>query len=120
MKKKVEALNVLKPVEQKLTIKDTIPYNQLSEEAKNEVGKVKKIEKILNRENLVYKTDNYTYSFQKFETIRSFAKTIINSKVNLNDADEDQSILLTEIMNCRKTARPRKLEKQEPKKAYMS
>ena len=100
----------------KLTIKDTIPYNQLSEEAKNEVGKVKKIEKILNRENLVYKTDNYTYSFQKFETIRSFAKTIINSKVNLNDADEDQSISLTEIMNCRKTARQESWRNKSQKK----
>ena len=42
-KKQVEALEVLKPDTQKLTIKDVVPENTLNEEATNELNKVKKI-----------------------------------------------------------------------------
>ena len=44
-KKQVEALEVLKPNTQKLTIKDAISGNTLTEEAKNELSKSKEIEK---------------------------------------------------------------------------
>ena len=37
----VQALKVLKPDVQKLTIKDVIPENQLNEEAKNEIERIK-------------------------------------------------------------------------------
>ena len=39
-KKQVEALKVLKPTEQKLTIKDATPEDQLNEEVKNEIEKI--------------------------------------------------------------------------------
>ena len=44
-KKQVEALEVLKPIAQKLSIKDTILENTLTEEAQNELNKIKRIEK---------------------------------------------------------------------------
>ena len=44
-KKQVEALEVLKPNNQKLSSIDVIPENTLSEEAKNELNKTKEIEK---------------------------------------------------------------------------
>ena len=44
-KKQVEALEILKPITQKLTTKDVIPENTLSEEAKNQLNKIKEIEK---------------------------------------------------------------------------
>ena len=49
------------------------------------------MKKMVIREELFYKTDNYIQSFQQFETIRSFAKNIFNSKITLNNADEDHS-----------------------------
>ena len=52
-KKQVEALKVLKPNSQKLTIENVIPENILAEEAKNELNKIKEIEKTVERENLV-------------------------------------------------------------------
>ena len=73
-----EVLKVLKPDTQKLSIKYEIPEDKLSEEAKNEIVKIKEKEKIVNRENLIYKTSNFTYNFQQFETIRSFAKKIFS------------------------------------------
>ena len=71
-KRQVEPLEVLKPITQKLTIKDAIPENTLSEEAKNELHKIKEIEKTIDRENLYYKTNKYTYNFQNFRTIKHF------------------------------------------------
>ena len=41
-KNQVEALKVLKPIDKKLTIKDAIPENTLSEEVKNELNKLNK------------------------------------------------------------------------------
>ena len=33
----------------------------------------------MNREDLIYRTNNYIYNFQKFELIRSFAKNKVKS-----------------------------------------
>ena len=43
--KQVEAFEVLKPITQILKIKDVIPENALSEEAKSDLNKIKEIEK---------------------------------------------------------------------------
>ena len=62
-KKQVVVLEVLKPNTQKLTITDVIPENTLSEEAKNGLNKIKEIEQAVDRENFVYRTNEYTHSF---------------------------------------------------------
>ena len=59
-KEQVEALIVLKPNTQKLTIKDAIPEYILTKEAKNELNKIKEIEKIADIENLYYRINEYT------------------------------------------------------------
>ena len=59
-KKQVKTLEVLKPNTQKLTIKDVIPENTFSEEAKNQLNKIKQIEETGDREHLVYRTNEYT------------------------------------------------------------
>ena len=63
-RKKVEALEVLKPNTQKLKIKDVIPENTLSEEAKTELNETDEIENIINRRNLVYKANKIFKSFR--------------------------------------------------------
>ena len=108
LKPDVRALNVLKPDVRQLSFIDKILEYQLSEEAKNEIDKIKEIEKLVNRRNSVYKIDNHTYSFQQFKTITFFAKNIFNGEITLNDTDEYQSNLLVEIMNFNKKIRPRK------------
>ena len=40
-------------------MKDVILENTLSEEAKNELNKIKEIEKKVDRENLVYRANEY-------------------------------------------------------------
>ena len=60
-------MNTLKSNNQ-LTIEDVIPKNALNndDEAKKELDKIKEIEKNVDREKSIYKTNEYTYSFENF------------------------------------------------------
>ena len=60
--------------------------------------KIREIGKTVNRENLVYETNNYTFSFK---AIRFSAKNIFTGKITLIEADKDQSSSLMEIKNFR-------------------
>ena len=115
-KKKIEALNTLKSNNQ-LTIEDVIPKNALNnDEAKKELDKIKEIEKNVDREKLIYETNEYTYSFKNFQTIKTFGRDIYEGKITIKEADEYQADLLTEIMNFRKNTKPRSQEKKTRKR----
>ena len=111
-KKQVEALNTLKSNNQ-LTIEDVIPGNALSnDEAKKELDKIKEIEKNVDREKLIYKTDEYSYSFKNFQT-KSFGRDIYQGKITLEKANKYQTDLLAEIMNFRKKQNQEVKKKKE-------
>ena len=70
--KQVEALSTLKSNNQ-LTVEDVIPKKALNnDKAKKEL----KREKNVDREKSIYKTNEYTYSFETFQRIRTFGKYI--------------------------------------------
>ena len=79
-KKQVDALNSLKSDNnKKLEIKneDIIPESAFaSDEAREEINKILKIEKNVDREKLVYESGRYKYDFRKFNTIRTFGEDI--------------------------------------------
>ena len=77
---------------------------------------MKELEKTVDRENLVYRTNEYTYSFKNFWTINTFGRNIYNGRFTLKEADEDQSSLLVEIMDFKKKIRPQNLEKKQEDK----
>ena len=52
--------------------------------------------------NLVYRTNEYTYSFKNFRTITTFDSDIFNGNITLKEADEDQASLLVEVMDLKK------------------
>ena len=114
--KQVEALSTLKS-NNLLTIKDVIPKNALiNDEARKELDKIKEIEKNVDREKLIYETDEYTYSFKNFQTIKTFGRDIYEGKITIKEADEYQADLLTEILNFRKNTKPRSQEKKMRKR----
>ena len=91
-----------------------IPENILNDEAKKELDKTSEIEKNVNREKLVYKTNIHTYDFQNFQTIRTFARDIYNGEISLEEANEDQGKLLNEIIYFNKKTKPKnEIKKQE-------
>ena len=51
-----------------------------TDEIKIEIYEIKKWEEKIKREYLKYKTKNYTYDFQQYETIRSFGGSIYTQK----------------------------------------
>ena len=66
-----------------------IPKNALhNDEAKKELHKIKEIEKNEGREKLIYKTNEYTNSFENFHTIKTFGRDIYEGKITTEEADE--------------------------------
>ena len=90
-----------------------IPKNALNnDEAKKELDKIKEIEKNVDREKFIYETNEYTYSFKNFQTIKTFGRDIYEGKITIKEADEYQKDLLVEIMNFRKTKKKKKSKKK--------
>ena len=121
-KKQVEALNTLNTLKsnKQLKIEDVIPKNALNnDEAKKELDKIKEIEKNVDREKLVYKTNEYTYSFKNIQTIKTFGRDIYEGKIMIEEADKYQTDLLVEIMNFRKNTKPRSQEKKQEKEIVL-
>ena len=75
--------------------------NTLTEEAKNELNKIKGIEEKVDSEKVVYRTNKYKYDFTNFQTLNTFGREIYSSKITLKEGDDNQSSLLVEIMNSR-------------------
>ena len=98
-----------------------IPENILNDEAKKQLDKISEIEKNVNREKLVYKTNIHTYDFQNFQTIRTFARDIYNGEISLEEANEDQGKLLNEIIYFNKKTKPKnEIKKQEKENVIKS
>ena len=81
----------------------------------NDETKIKEIEKNVDREKLLYKANGNTYGFRKFNTIRTFGKNIYEVKINLEEADKDQSDLLNEIKHFSEKMRPKSYKKRQEK-----
>ena len=106
----------------KLEIKNenTIPKSTFAnDEAKEEFNKIKKLEKKLDREKLVYDAGKYRYDFRTFNTIRTFGKDIYEGKITLEEADIDQSYLTDEISKFLKETKPQKYDKKNKKKKLL-
>ena len=90
-----------------------IPENTLSEEAKNELNKIREVEKTVDREKIYYRTNEYTYNFQNFRTANTFGRDIYNGKITVKESNENQDELLVEILNFRKHVKPKNTEKKQ-------
>ena len=90
-----------------------------NDEAKKELDKIKEIEKNVDREKLIYETDEYTYSFKNFQTIKTFGRDIYEGKIVIEEANQYQTNLLAEIMNFRKNTKPKSQEKKQEKEIVL-
>ena len=80
---------------------------------------ITKIEKPVNREDLVFEANKYIYNFQKFEKIRSFTKNIFDGTITLNNADKEQIHLLIEVLEFNKNTKPRDVKKKNKKEILL-
>ena len=95
-----------------------VPKNILNEHTKNQVNKIKEIKKTVDRENLVYRGNEYTVIFEKLRTKNTFVRDIYNGKITIKEAHKDQSNLLVAVMNFKSKTKPQKPDKKI--KTYIS
>ena len=117
----VEALKALKSEEnQELeSTEELFPKRMRNNEIKNERHKIKKLEEIIRRKDLKYETKKHMYDFQQYETIRSFGDNIYTGKINIDEAEMDQSNLFKNIVEFNNKFRPRTTEGKDQKKRYL-
>ena len=71
------------------------------------------MEKNSKKRGSVYKTNNYVYNLQQYETIRSFARNIFAGKITLGNTDyKGQSGLLNDFADFKKRTQPSDIEKK--------
>ena len=73
----------------------------------------------LDREKLIYETNEYTYSFKNFQTIKAFGRDIYEGKIIIEEANEYQTDLFAEIMIFKKHTKRRSQEKNKKKKLFL-
>ena len=67
-----------------MTTEDVIPKNALNnDEAKNKLGKIKKMEKHAEREKLIYERNEYTFSFENFQKLKILVQIFLRVKLRL-------------------------------------
>ena len=81
--------------------------------------KIKKLEEIIKRKDLKYETKKHMYDFQQYETIKSFGDNIYTGKINIDEAEMDQSNLFKNIVEFNNKSRPRTTEGKDKKKRYL-
>ena len=79
-------------------------------EIKNEITEIKKIEEKFQRTDLKYEANEYKYDFQQFETIRSFCDSTDTGKINRGEAEMDQTNLLKNMGKFNNKSRPKTKE----------
>ena len=84
-------------------------------EIKNEIDDFKKWGEKLKTKDLIYKANKYKFEFQQYEIIRSFSESISTGKVNISEAEIDQSSLLKCLVEFSKRSRPKIAECKDKK-----
>ena len=114
--KQIDALESLKPKEQTKSIKEIFPEGYDSVEIKNELNKINKYEKKVNRYNMIYYSSKEPFDFRIFKTIRSFGDGIYSSKITISKGDQEQSDLAEYILNFNNKTRPKNKDDKKKKK----
>ena len=73
----------------------------------------------MDREKLVYETNEYTSSFKNFQIIKAFGRNIYEGNITFEEANEYETDLLAKIMNFRKNRKPQSSEKKTRKKIVL-
>ena len=97
-----------------------IPKSALNNgEAKKVLDNIKEIEKIIDREKLIYRANEYTYNFRNFWTVRTLGRDIYEGKITFEETNIDQDNLLRDIWNFINRTRPQNDSKIQEKKIVL-
>ena len=65
------------------------------------------MKKKVSGNNMIYYSSKEPFKFNVFKTIRSFGENIYDSKITINEADQERADLLEYILNFNNKARPK-------------
>ena len=68
---------------------------------------------------MVYYSSQEPSDFRIFKTIRSFGEDIYNSKITINEADQEKSDLVEYILNFNNKAKPKNKDDKKNKKILL-
>ena len=117
--KQIDALESLKPKKEIKSIEEIFQEGYYSVEIKNELNKIIKYQKKVNRDNMVYHSIKEPFDFRIFKTIRFFSDNIYNRKITINEADQEQSDLSEYILNFNNKAIPKNKDDKRTKKIFL-
>ena len=92
--KQVKSLKDLNLKDQSKSIEGIFPKGNETNEIKDELSKIKRYENKAIRDNLFYDLSKKPFDFRTFKTIRSLGDDIYNKRVNIDEADQEQSDLV--------------------------
>ena len=72
-----------------------------------------------NRNDLIWESSKYKYSFRNVPTIRSFGDSLFNGKITISEADKQQSNLLKAILQLNDKVRSRSKADKDEKQILM-
>ena len=117
--RKKQVKKALKLKEQIKSIEGIFLKDYESVEIKNEINKIKEYKKKLNRDNMIYYSSKEPFNFKTFKTIRSLGENIYGGKITVDEADEEQSDLIEDILNFNNKARPKNRDDKKSKKMFL-
>lgn len=82
---------VLKPTEHQQkpkSIQEIIRKELENNEIKKELNEIKNIEEEIDRNDVKYKTNQYTFDFQQFQTTTFLDDSIFNGKTTISEVDK--------------------------------
>ena len=97
-------------------MKDVFQKNMRTDEIKNEIDEIRKWEEKINRKDFKYKTNKYLYDFQQFESILCFFDSIIIGKINIDEAEMNQTNLLENIVKFDSKSKPQARDRKDKKR----
>ena len=87
-------------------MKDFFQKNVRTNQLKNEILGIRKWEGKIKRKGFKYKTNEYLYDIQQFQTIRSFDDSIYTGEINIDKPEMDQSNLLGNMVKFNNKSKP--------------
>ena len=114
-KKQVDALKDLHLRDQRKSIEGIFPKGNETEGIKDELSKIKRYENKAIRDNLFYDLSKQPFDFRIFVTIRSLGDDIYNKRVNIDQANQEQSNLFDYLLHFDSKTKPKSKKEKKRK-----
>ena len=114
--KQVKSLKDLNLKDQSKSIEGIFPKGNETNEIKDELSKIKRYENKAIRDHLFYDLSKKPFDFRTFKTIRSLGDDIYNKRVNIDEADQEQSNLFDNFFDFNSKTKPKSQKTRKEKK----